>query len=284
MKQAIHSIQEQLRGLYPDLEIKSLAYLTLEFVCQKNRQSLLLGKDKQLSPNERNQVEEIVADLRKFKPIQYITGETEFYGRKFKVDENVLIPRPETEELVDWIVNLFSHQASQAKLSILDIGTGSGCIAVSLAAQFPSASVYALDISEQALEIAGQNAEKNEVKIQLIRHDILEGLPDYLPEKWDVVVSNPPYITPQEKISMSENVLNYEPHQALFVPQDKPLLFYEQIAGLALHRLKSTGNLFFETGSLYGEKTVAMLKEKGYRSVELIKDISGNDRMIRAQL
>jgi release factor glutamine methyltransferase len=281
-------IQEQLQGLYPASEIKSFRYLILEFVCRKDRQSLLLDKDKKLSSNERFRIREIVRDLKNYRPIQYITGETEFYGLKFHVDENVLIPRPETEELTDWIIRQSSLDSLQKRKGegffCLDIGTGSGCIAVSLAQHLPFATVYALDISEKALEIARRNAERNKVQVQWIACDIMNGLPAGLPERFDVIVSNPPYVTPAEKETMSRNVLDYEPQEALFVPQDDPILFYKRIADVASSRLKEGGSLFFETSSLYGKETAEMLKNKGYCPVELVKDISGRDRMIKAQL
>ncbi|MDR2086855.1 MAG: peptide chain release factor N(5)-glutamine methyltransferase [Dysgonamonadaceae bacterium] len=278
MQKSFTFIRSQLRGLYPDTEIGSLSHLILEFVCQKDRHSLWLDKDKQLSANDRRRIEEIVAELKNFRPLQYITGETEFYGMIFNVDESVLIPRPETEELVEWIVN------EESPAAILDLGAGSGCIAVSLAKQLPFASVYALDVSGKALEIAKRNAARNNVNVQFVLHDLFEDLPDNLPEQWDVIVSNPPYVTPAEKAKMSKNVLDYEPQQALFVPQDKPLLFYERIAAIASTCLKKEGSLYLETSSIYGKETAAMLKDKGFQTVELRKDISGRDRMIRAQL
>ncbi|MDR2058206.1 MAG: peptide chain release factor N(5)-glutamine methyltransferase [Dysgonamonadaceae bacterium] len=290
MQKTFAFIRSQLQGLYPEPEIKSFSYLILEFICKKDRQNIWLGKDKQLSSNEWLQIKEIVTELKKYRPIQYIIGETEFYGIKLKVDANVLIPRPETEELVEWIINDFSPTARRVKeveleeekeLNILDIGTGSGCIAVSLAKHLTSASVYALDISEEALGVARQNAEKNGVDVQFFRHDIFEEWPDYLPQRWSIIVSNPPYVTPEEKTIMSKNILDYEPHQALFVPQEKPLLFYERIASMALTCLKANGNLYFETSSIYGKDVVAMLKSKGFRTVELKQDISGRDRMVR---
>jgi release factor glutamine methyltransferase len=286
-------IRSQLQGLYSELEIKSFSYLILEFVCKKDRQNIWIDKDKQLSSNECLQVKEFVAELKKYCPIQYIIGETEFYGIKLKVDANVLIPRPETEELVEWIINDFSPTArkveaekltEEKELTILDIGTGSGCIAVSLAKHLTSASVYALDISEVALGVARQNAEKNGVDVRFFRHDIFEKWPDFLPQRWNIIVSNPPYVTPEEKTMMSKNILDYEPHQALFVPQEKPLLFYERIADMASTCLKANGNLYFETSSIYGKNVVAMLKDKGFQTVELKQDISGHDRMIRISM
>jgi release factor glutamine methyltransferase len=278
-------IREQLQDLYPVAEIKSIGYLIVEFVFHRNRQSLLLEQEIQLSPNEWFQIQTIVSELKNYRPIQYITGETEFYGLKFQVNDHVLIPRPETEELVDWVIRPIPHShRGRKERTCLDIGTGSGCIAVSLARHIPFTTVYALDISGKALDIARRNAKQNNVEVQFICCDILNDWPVGLSGTFDIIVSNPPYITPEEKGSMLRNVLDYEPHQALFVPQENPLLFYERIADIGLSRLKESGSLFFETSSLYGVAVAEMLENKGYRSVELAKDISGRDRMIKAQL
>lgn len=288
MQQTLQYIQQQLQGLYLTSEIKSFFYLILEFVCKKDKYILLRDKDNQLSSNELIQIQGIVEELKKFRPIQYILGETEFYGLKFKVNENVLIPRPETEELVDRIIRhasgLFPQERQSPAKSVLDIGTGSGCIAVALAKQIPGASVYALDISEKALEIALQNAQANGVSVSFFQQDIFEDNPfSVFRFPFSIIVSNPPYIVPSEKQQMSPNVLNYEPHQALFVPEEQPLLFYERIADLGLKHLEKNGFLFFETGSLFGKAIAEMLRKKGYQSVELLKDISGKDRMVRGQ-
>jgi len=278
MQKAILNIQTSLKGIYPPSEIQTFTYLIFESVCHIDKALFLRNKGKQLSAIEHIRIQEIVEDLKKHCPIQYILGETEFYGLQFKVNENVLIPRPETEELVE---NILQTQSSKAQ--ILDIGTGSGCIAIALAKHLPSSIVYGMDISEGALEIAQQNAKSNNVNVQFFKHNVFQKLPSGLPELWDIIVSNPPYITPDEKKQMSANVLDYEPHQALFVPQNEPLLFYERIAEVGLQQLKEDGFLFFETSSIYGKETAAMLKQKGYNSIELLKDISGKDRMIKAK-
>ncbi|GHT62139.1 release factor glutamine methyltransferase [Bacteroidia bacterium] len=280
MQMMLLYIKEQLRDYYPESEIKSFYYLIMESVCRLDKQSVLLGKDTQISPNEKRMIEEMVEDLRKFRPIQYILGETEFYGLKFKLNERVLIPRPETEELVERVLNGCTVHGTRCRM--LDVGTGSGCIAVALAKFLSGAEVYALDISEKALEVASENARNNRVNVRFIRHDIFEDLPENLPEQFDVIVSNPPYITPVEKEIMSKNVLDYEPHQALFVPQEKPLLFYERIADVARNRLKDSGKLYFETSAVYGKEAAEMLKKKGFGSVRLFKDISGKDRVLVA--
>ena len=283
MQKALNDIKQELSGLYPESEIQSLFYIILEFVCKKDKHSLLRGKDNEISSNERVKIHEIIKELKIFRPIQHILGETEFFGLSFLVNKEVLIPRPETEELVDLILNSVDSKKS---LSILDIGTGSGCIAISLAKHLPNAQIYALDISEKALEMARQNAIKNEVTIRFIEEDILTVKKDSPIHKigWDIIVSNPPYIIPSEKKQMSANVLSYEPEQALFVPENESLLFYEKIADFGLKQLKESGFLFFETSSLFGKSTAEMIKTKGYSSVELYKDISQNDRMIKAIL
>jgi release factor glutamine methyltransferase len=281
MQETLNLIKAQLQNLYTDSEIKSFGFLILESVCRLDKQSVLRDKDKQLSPNERFQIREIIENLKKYRPIQYILGETEFYGLRFKVDENVLIPRPETEELVDLIIK--RERKREKGERILDVGTGSGCIAIALAKHFPEAAVYGLDISEYALAVAKQNALSNQVDVKFFQHDIFNSF-SIFNFQFSIIVSNPPYVTPEEKNTMSKNVLDYEPHQALFVPQENPLLFYERIADIGLSCLEESGALYFETSALYGKETAGMLRDKGYRSVHLLQDISGKDRIIMAKL
>ena len=264
----------------------------LDSVCSPNKSFTLHHKDKQLSLNEYSRIKEIVEELKKYNPIQYILGETEFYGLKFNVDKNVLIPRPETEELVDRIIKekkspLGLLQKKERNCKILDIGTGSGCIAVTLAKHLPEAEVFALDISDKALDVARQNAIKNQVDVHFFQHDILKDEPLPFPFSsltFDCIVSNPPYVTLKEKATMERNVLDYEPHQALFAPQENPLLFYERIADFARNCLKEDGSLYLETSSLYGRASAKTLEDRKFRSVELLKDISGNDRILIAKL
>ena len=291
MKTILRFIQEQLQDFYPETEIKSFCYLILESVCNMDKSSVLRHKDKQLSLNEHFRIQEIVEELKKYRPIQYVLSETEFYGLKFIVNENVLIPRPETEEMVDWIIKEetpppYPLHKRGAKYKLLDIGTGSGCIAIALAKHLPEAEVFALDISEKALDLARQNAIRNQVNVHFFRHDILRD--EAFPPPFDTlifgcIVSNPPYITLKEKAAMAKNVLDYEPHQALFVPGDNPLLFYERIAGFAHGRLKKGGSLYLETSSLYGQASAKLFEDKKFQSVNLLKDISGNDRIIIAK-
>jgi len=288
MKNIFRFIEEQLRDFYSVDEIKSFSYIVLESVCQMDKSSILRHKDKQLSLNEHFRIQKIIDELKNHRPIQYITGEAEFYGLKFKVDENVLIPRPETEELVEQVLNGYRAKGEGYKVKgerhrVLDIGTGSGCIAITLAKRLPEAEVFALDISEKALEVAKQNAKLNQVDVHFFQQDILSDESFPVPfGVFDCIVSNPPYVTQKEKVEMAKNVLDYEPHQALFVPDENPLLFYERIADFARNQLKENGTLYFETNSLYGQAAAKMLKDKNFQSVKLLKDISGNDRILIA--
>ncbi|GHV58343.1 release factor glutamine methyltransferase [Bacteroidia bacterium] len=279
MQQSLQYIQEQLQGLYPDSEIRTLCYRILESVCRADRQTLLRGKGKQLSANDRIEIRKITEELKKYRPLQYILGETEFFGLPFRVNEQVLIPRPETEELVEWVLTAAQHMVYGTRCRILDIGTGSGCIAVALAKHLPEAEIYALDISGKALEIAKQNAYLNKVNVRFFLHDIFSSSPFPI-SFFDIIVSNPPYIRPSEKQAMSPNVLTYEPHQALFVPEAQPLLFYERIADFGHTCLNPAGRLFFETNALFGQAVVEMLQQKEYQEVKLMRDIAGKERMV----
>ncbi|MBP8157129.1 MAG: peptide chain release factor N(5)-glutamine methyltransferase [Flavobacterium sp.] len=234
----------------------------------------------------------IVSDLKSHKPIQYILGETEFYGLPFLVNENVLIPRPETEELVALIIKEGKGKREEGKVRILDIGTGSGCIPIALKKNLPNAEVYAVDVSEKALATAKKNSELNDVKVNFINVDILKindlkQLPTsnfQLPTFFDIVVSNPPYVRNLEKAEIHPNVLEFEPHLALFVEDNDALLFYRKITELAKKNLNLNGQLYFEINQYLGKETLALVESFGFKNVKLIKDIYGNDRMISASL
>lgn len=215
--------------------------------------------------------------LQNYEPIQYIIGDTEFFGLPFKVTPATLIPRPETEELVQWILSDFENVAP----SILDIGTGSGCIAISLAKNLENAAVSAVDISEEALHIAKQNALDNEVSVNFYQADILAL--NTLPHTYDCIVSNPPYVRTLEKEFMQPNVLKHEPESALFVSNDNPLVFYTKIARLAKEHLSVNGTLYFEINEYLGKEMQDMLKAEGFAEIELRKDIFGKDRMLRCK-
>jgi len=275
----MNTVSKQLSSLYPESEAGSLTKHLFCHVLQLKTHELLTRKDKQLSATEKERVAEIVNRLLDNEPLQYVLGETPFYGLSFKVTPQVLIPRPETEELVEWIIEC---ERGKTSLRILDVGTGSGCIAVSLSKFLPSATVYGLDISEEALTISAENADRNAVTVNWMQADILKDLPAAVPSDLDILVSNPPYVTDREKEQMHANVVDYEPHLALFVPDERALLFYERIAEVGKEKLRPGGSLFFEINARFGQETVEMLRSKGYNTVELRKDIAGKDRMIRA--
>ena len=270
----------ELSGLYPETEIQSFFNILIELKLNLSRIEVALQPDLAISETTITFLQKAIAALKKNIPIQYITGETEFYGLKFNVNESVLIPRPETEELVDWILENSKPKTQNSKLKILDIGTGSGCIAISLAKNLSNTDVFALDISSEALKIAKKNALLNNVDIYFSEIDILN-TPD-LPTKYNIIVSNPPYVRELEKELMQQNVLAYEPHLALFVKDNNPLLFYDRIADLANKHLSKKGSLYFEINQYLGNETVALLKQKGFQNIELKKDIFGVDRMIKA--
>ncbi|MPM54137.1 Release factor glutamine methyltransferase [bioreactor metagenome] len=270
-------IKNELQELFSPNEINSLTRLILEKEFSIPLADILTCKFNNLSDAEMQRLSEIVGKLKNSELIQYILGETDFFGLTFYLDDSVLIPRPETEELVQWIVDSVKNEP----LKILDIGTGSGCIAVTLAKKLPFAEVHAWDISRDALGVARKNADKNGVHLFLAEKDILqESVSD---EKFDIVVSNPPYVTEFEKGEMQENVLNFEPHLAMFVPDQNALVFYEKIADFALKNLNKGGKLFFEINREKGDQIEMLLQQRGFRNIERQKDISGNERMIKAE-
>ncbi len=281
--------------MYPDEEIASFFQLLVQDRLQLTRVEVALQPGLKVNSRDMSFFSNALTELQQEKPIQYILGKTEFYGLPFKVTSDVLIPRPETEELVDRILTELKEKRQRKKdwsqLTLLDIGTGSGCIAISLAKHLPNASIYALDVSEKALDIANQNAKLNKVSINFIQQDILDSdaitnLSKHLSgeQKFDVIISNPPYVRELEKHEISKNVLEYEPHTALFVKDENPLLFYDKIADVAKEQLSKDGILFFEINQYLGEDTRNLLKEKGFENIELTKDLSGNERMIKANI
>ena len=263
--------KQQLSGINDEREIISWAYLSIEHLFGYTRSDCIIKHDKELSIELAKKIKNIVSDLRANKPLQYILGETEFYGLKFKVNQDTLIPRPETEELVGWILQENFNSA-------MDIGTGSGCIPIVLAKN-TKAQISAIDISENALKVAKQNAKINGVKINFIQQDIL--VASSL-KKVDLIVSNPPYVLEFEKKKMKENVLQYEPHLALFAPDADHLLFYNKIGNLAAESLNCGGKLFFEINEQYGTEISKMLRKIGFVDIELKKDINDKDRMVKA--
>ena len=284
----------ELQTIQEDSEIESFFFILTEFLHNLKRIDVSLHPEFEVSETDLEKWKTIISELKTEKPIQYITGEAWFYGLRFEVNENTLIPRPETEELVEWIVesqkliveNLKIQKSNN--LTILDIGTGSGCIPIALKKEIPNAQVSAIDISEKALEIARKNASDNQVEVNFIQQDILTSqhlnISTSQPLLFDVIVSNPPYVRNLEKQEIKRNVLDYEPHLALFVDDSDALLFYRKIAQLALKSLAPNGKLFFEINQYLGKETVELLEQLGFKNIELRKDFVGNDRMICASL
>jgi len=270
-------IKKELSPFYAEGEASAMAKWISSDILHLSTMELYTGKDMNFSTKEWKEVKDILARLKQREPLQYILQEAPFCGLSFHVEKGVLIPRPETEELVEWIV---SDCQKAGKVRILDIGTGSGCIPVTLAERLPEAEVASCDISAEALRVAAANVKRYGDKVTLFQADILQ---DELPDcQVDVLVSNPPYITDSERKDMEANVLDWEPELALFVPDTDPLRFYRRIAQKGLDWLTEGGALYFEINRAYGAETVRMLEECGYRDIALRKDLSGNDRMIKA--
>ncbi len=268
--------QKLIAASYAETEASALARWILEEEFGFSTLELYAGKDTDFPMEKRNRLNDILVRLARFEPIQYIIGKTEFCGLTLKVSSDVLIPRPETAELVDWIVS----DCPQSGLRVLDIGTGSGCIAITLAERMVEAEVSAWDISEKALAVARENALRNNVRIAFSCMDVFNEPTGT--SVFDIIVSNPPYITESERAEMERNVLDYEPETALFVPDTDPLRFYRRIARIGNQMLKPGGKLFFEINRAYGSETAAMLKYGGYSQVEVRSDSYGNARMIKA--
>lgn len=303
--------QTSLIEFYPTEEIDSFYNLVIESILLLKRIDVALDPNRMISDVNLNEINAIIEKLSKEIPIQYILGETEFFGLKFKVNAHVLIPRQETEELVAWIIEetkgLCTKNEPRIIMNILDIGTGTGCIPISLAKNIPNAQVASIDISIDALNVAKENATNNKASINFIEQDILKlnnfsivtnsakqsafNEQDFSSNshhnkamKFEVIVSNPPYVRELEKQEINSNVLNNEPHLALFVNDNNALVFYDKIADLAKESLSENGKLFFEINQYLGNETVLLLKNKGYSKIELRKDLNGNDRMIMAKL
>jgi release factor glutamine methyltransferase len=279
IKDVFAQFKKNLSELYHSKEIDALALLILSEITTSSKAIIKAFPETELSSTQIEQLENILAQLKTGEPVQYILGYTEFYGIKFLVNPSVLIPRPETEELVRWAAD--SLQLAPDAY-VLDIGTGSGCIAISLKSNLPGAQVSAIDISPDALKTAKENARLNNVQINFIRADILD--PKFEHSKFQIIISNPPYVTLDDKKQMHINVTDFEPHTALFVPENDPLLFYKAIADFAADNLAKNGLLFLEINESYGKETIALLKSKGFSNIELRKDMSDRDRMVKAAL
>lgn len=283
LKELKNIFHKQLDALFGKEEVESFFFILTEYLHNLRRIDLVLNPNFEISDADYQKWEVIISELKTEKPIQYITGEAWFYGLRFEVNENTLIPRPETEELVEWIIESQKDSKSTNQLEILDIGTGTGCIPISLKKNIPNANVSAIDVSEEAIEVAKRNANSNEAVISFILKNILE-TENLEQQYYDIIVSNPPYVRNLEKEEISKNVLAYEPHLALFVEDNDALLFYRKIAQLAKESLTENGQLFFEINQYLGKETVALLEQLGFQNIELKKDFKGNDRMIKCSL
>ncbi|MGO1244271.1 MAG: peptide chain release factor N(5)-glutamine methyltransferase [Sphingobacterium sp.] len=284
LKEVVSLFEQHLDHLYDQGEIRQLCLMTYQFVTGKPAVHYALEKSANLPPTVYEKYMNTLEELCSGRPIQYILGQAEFYGNAFIVNEHTLIPRQETEELVDWIIK-DNVRNQQKRLTILDIGTGSGCIAISLKRKLENADLTGLDISKEALKIARINAQRLAPQVEFIEADILEwemALSDGM--NLDIIVSNPPYITPKEQLKMHKNVLQFEPHSALFVEDHFPLLFYSAIADFGKSHLNSPGHLYCEINQYLAAETADLLRKKGYKEIEIRKDINQVNRMIKASI
>ena len=282
LKEILNVFHKELDTIYGNNEVDSFFNILIDYYLNLKRITLVMQPEYTISKEEEQPLFEALSRLKLEEPIQYILGETEFFGLVFKVNQNTLIPRPETEELVQWIIEDYKDNLEQIK--ILDIGTGTGCIPISLAKNLPKAKVKALDISTKALEVAKQNAELNAVEVDFIKQNILETYHtqlDSASQKFDVIVSNPPYVRELEKAEMKGNVLKHEPELALFVDNTNPLIFYKAITEFAIHNLKAGGTLYFEINKYLGAEMIQLLEDFNFKDIELKKDMFGNNRMIK---
>ena len=280
LQKAEQIIAEAITGIYEKPEAENIAGILIEFITGLDRTQQVVQKKKEISGNQSMVFQEAVQRLKEYEPIQYIIKEAWFHGLKFFVDERVLIPRPETDELVEKIIS-YLKETKKNKATILDIGTGSGCIAVSLKKQLPGLSVTAIDESKDALEVARINAESLQTEIEFRQINFTDKKNRAALPAFELIVSNPPYIPEKDKTSMHRNVLDYEPHTALFVPDNNPLLFYEAIAGFAADHLAKGGAIFLEIHEELGDAVKALFDSTSYSAVEIIKDMQGKDRIVK---
>lgn len=271
----------ELNNVYQENELDSIFFILAEFIFKLSKSEIHLNFQEEIPSEKRIKFNNCIVELKQSKPIQYIVGETSFYDLSFIVNENVLIPRQETEELVHLIIK--DSLNSSKELKILDIGTGSGCIAISLSANIHEAEVFACDISEKAIEVAKNNAIKNNCNVSFFKLDIAD-IEDYATEKlYDIIVSNPPYVISEQKTAMQKNVLDYEPHIALFAPDGSPLFFYDKILQFAEKYLVSGGWIYFEINEIYHSQIEELILKFNYKNIEIIKDINDKFRMAKAQ-
>ncbi len=283
LKDIAYIFHQELNTLYGKDEINTFFNWIIEHYLKLSPLDLIMYPDYTINKDEKQSLFEALNGLKIQKPIQYILGTTEFYGLVFNVNEHTLIPRPETEELVSKIISDHDNEVDTSQLKILDIGAGSGCIGITLAKFLPKSQVAALDVSKEALEIAERNAIQNEVKVSFHQIDILNNeKPSLLNSSFDIIVSNPPYVRNLEKKEMRPNVLDYEPHRALFVKDNDPLQFYKAICDFASNHLKSQGSLYFEINEYLGQDMINLLKTYPLKDIHLIQDLAGKDRILKA--
>lgn len=276
-------LTKELKNVYDSDELKNIIDLVLEQITGLPKTEQVKSKVPYLTCTQLEDLDSITDRLKSNEPVQYVLGNAWFAGMKFKVNKNVLIPRPETEELVDWIVRENKSPDLQSA-SIIDIGTGSGCIPITLKKKLPGTKVSAIDVCSEALFTATENAIALEAEVDFVLLDFLDEAKWKDLEQYDIIVSNPPYVKQSEKQTMSERVKGFEPHLALFVPDDDALLFYKKIADFSLQHLEPGGHLFVEINESLGEQVVSLFKEKGFKNIELRKDMQGKERMIKAAL
>ncbi|MCK5208014.1 MAG: peptide chain release factor N(5)-glutamine methyltransferase [Cyclobacteriaceae bacterium] len=277
-KNLYNQIVNKLVQIYNENEARQLTKMLLEDVIGISFEKIMIDEEITLDESDKNLLDEKIDLLMKYHPIQYVLGKAYFYGREFIVNPCVLIPRQETEELINEIL----IDNKRPNLKILDIGSGSGCIGITLALELENPIVTALDIDESALEVTLQNAKQHEVNMDSILDDIL--LKDQLPEQYDIIVSNPPYVTEMEKKYLLNNVLDHEPYKALFVPDDNPLLYYKRIVLLAKKYIKPRGKLYFEINENYGPEVAKICEDENFTHIKLVQDINGKDRILKAMI
>ena len=273
-------IASELSSFYPPGEINGFIKIILGKITGLTFNEMIVNKYRELPDSTFAKLQNILESLKKFEPVQYIIAETEFFGLPFMVNPSVLIPRPETEELVDWIIS----ENKNNSIKILDIGTGSGCIGVTLAVNLKNAEVVAMDNSPEAIDTARKNAALNNATVHYIVDDIFSAKEMNSHGPFDIIVSNPPYVLESEKMQMEENVLNYEPHQALFVPDEDPLIFYRTIASFAFNNLRSQGKIYVEINEAFGDGVADIFMNAGFRETNIRRDINGKQRMVKASL
>jgi len=278
--QAYYELVNKLRSLYDEREATAIAHEVLQFITGLDKIRRLMDKNLQLTESQQVQFDSMLAALLKCKPLQYVLGHAWFMNREYMVNEQVLIPRPETEELVQWIIDEWKNE--KTTFSILDIGTGSGCIPISLKLALPTANISSWDVSSGAINVAKENAKALGASIEFSELDFLQESEWAKLGTYDIIVSNPPYITISEKDDLHSNVTDYEPSLALFVSNSDPLQFYKAIAQFGLYHLNPGGDIYCELHRDYAEKAKNLFEERGYKNVEMRKDIHGNWRMLKA--